>query len=444
MLFHALTSGAQTVTRISGGDFFSLFLKSDGSLWGMGYNGDGELGDGNNFNTNRPQEIVTGNVTTIAAGQQHSLFLKNDGSLWAMGDNHFGALGDGTSDNGSYFVNQPEQILTNNVTTIAGGYEYSLFLKNDGSRWGMGYNYQGQLGNDLPEVTLPILLTVSNVTAIAAGDSHSLFIESDGSLWAMGLNGQGQVGDGGGQDPADHNVTNAEQIVSGDVIAIAAGDEHSLFLKTDGSLWAMGNNDLGQLGDGSTNNVYAPEMIVSSNVTEIAASGDHSMFLKKGGSLWVMGDNGDGQLGDGSSAGGYVARPEMIVSSNVTAIAAGYSHSLFIKSDGSLWAMGLNLFGQLGDGTANLASVIPEQIVAGSSLPSGYNHILTQLLSGGKLQLSFVGLAGTNYALDRTFSLSPASWVPQLTNPAGVGGMLIFTNTPNPATNNFWRIRSVP
>ena len=73
-----------------------------------------------------------------------------------------------------------------------------------------------------------------------------------------------------------------------------------------------------------------------------------------------------------------------------------------------------------------------------------YNQISIQLLSGGNLRLSFVGLAGTNYALDRSFSLSPANWMPQATNPAGSVGALVFTNTPDPTTNNFWRIRSVP
>ncbi|MGB8368006.1 MAG: hypothetical protein ACLPYZ_04165 [Limisphaerales bacterium] len=60
------------------------------------------------------------------------------------------------------------------------------------------------------------------------------------------------------------------------------------------------------------------------------------------------------------------------------------------------------------------------------------------------MQLSFVGIAGTNYALVRSFSLAPANWVPQTTNPANSFGVLVFTNTPNPTTNNFWRIRSVP
>jgi hypothetical protein len=78
-------------------------------------------------------------------------------------------------------------------------------------------------------------------------------------------------------------------------------------------------------------------------------------------------------------------------------------------------------------------------------LPAGPNHILAGLLSGGDMRLTYVGIAGTNYALDRTFNLSPpVNWLPQGTNPADSSGVLIFTNTPNPATNNFWRIRSVP
>jgi hypothetical protein len=84
----------------------------------------------------------------------------------------------------------------------------------------------------------------------------------------------------------------------------------------------------------------------------------------------------------------------------------------------------------------------PEQIVAG--VPLGYNQISAQVLSGNNVQLSFVGAAGTNYALDRTFKLSPANWVPVVTNVAGAGGVVVFTNAPIATTNNFWRIRSVP
>ena len=93
----------------------------------------------------------------------------------------------------------------------------------------------------------------------------------------------------------------------------------------------------------------------------------------------------------------------------------------------------------MGDGTFADVS-IPEQIVVNAS----YNRITGQLLSGGKMQLSFVGIANTNYALDRATSLSPTNWLPQATNPAGSLGALMFTNTPVANTNNFWRIRSVP
>jgi alpha-tubulin suppressor-like RCC1 family protein len=351
------------------------------------------LGDGTYNNTNRPEQIVASNVTAIAGGAYHTLFVKGDGSLWAMGWSEFGQLGDGTSGL-TAFANQPEQVA-------------------------------------------------SNVTAIAAGYDHSLFIKTDGSLWAMGHNYYGELGDG-----TTNNADQPEQVLASNVTAIAAGYEYSLFLKNDGSLWAMGQNNSGQLGDGTTGGNYKtnlPDLIVASNVTAIAAGGIrtplicHSLFLKKDGSLWAMGDNAYGELGDGTY--NNTNQPEQIVASNVTAIAAGVFHSLFLKSDGSMWAMGGNEYCQLGDGTHNSRNR-PEQILGGF-LP-GYNQITSQFLNGTNMQLSFVGIAGTNYALDRSSSLSPPNWIPQVTNKAGSFGALVFTNAPDATTNNFWRIRSVP
>ena len=94
----------------------SLFLKSDGSLWAMGNNGTGQLGDGTFNYTNRPKQIVTSNVMAVAAGDYYSLFLKKDGSLWGMGQNG-GELGDGTSNT----TNRPEQTVASNVTASASG-----------------------------------------------------------------------------------------------------------------------------------------------------------------------------------------------------------------------------------------------------------------------------------------------------------------------------------
>jgi hypothetical protein len=144
-----------------------------------------------------------------------------------------------------------------------------------------------------------------------------------------------------------------------------------------------------------------------------------------------MGANDSGQLGNGS-----FQQPGLIVPNGVTAVAAGRNHSIFLKSDGSLWAMGDNQHGEAGDGT--FTSIYgPKQILA------AYNQVSCQLTNGA-VRFSFVGIAGVNYALDRSLSLSPPNWVLQATNSANSYGVVGFTNTPDATTNNFWRIHSLP
>jgi alpha-tubulin suppressor-like RCC1 family protein len=145
----------------------------------------------------------------------------------------------------------------------------------------------------------PVQVVASGVTKIAAGGYHSLFLKSDGGLWAMGSDLNGQLGD---NLTSDHFVP--EQ-VGVNVTAIAAGDYHSLFIKSDGSLWAMGRNEFGQLGDGTTTDRHLPVQIVASNVIAVTAGGDHSLFIKSDGTLWAMGNNSQGQLGDGTYTNRY-------------------------------------------------------------------------------------------------------------------------------------------
>ena len=114
-------------------------------------------------------------------------------------------------------------------------------------------------------------------------------------------------------------------------------------------LLAWGDNDNGQLGDGTTTQRNSPKS-VASNVVTAAAGDEHTLFLKSDGTMWAMGDNSVGQLGDGTT---NQRTSPVSVASNVVSVAAGSGHSLFLKSDGTLWAMGDNSFGQLGDGTTN-------------------------------------------------------------------------------------------
>jgi len=256
-------------------------------------------------------------------------------------------------------------------------------------------------GYSVADITLPArvlialgieTLIVSNaVTAMAAGSRFTLFLQTDGSLWGMGANGSGQLGD------SSSHRNSAVQIAASNVVAIAAGQSHSLFLKTDGRLWGTGYNNEGELGDGTTTNAWAPEQILSSNVVAISAGSFHSLFLKSDGSLWAMGYNGSGQLGDGSFNNSN--HPEPIVASGVTAISAGNSHSLFLKVDGTLWGMGDNSGGELGAGSG---SPSPRQLIG----------------NAGDLVLQGTCLAGGTYHLLASTNLSKPlnQWTPILTN----------------------------
>jgi alpha-tubulin suppressor-like RCC1 family protein len=428
LLLHTLAaSAAVTVTNIAQGctASHSLFLKSDGSLWAMGYNYYSQLGDGKFNNTYRPEEIVAGGVTAIAVGGYHSLFLKSDGSLWTMGSNLYGELGDGTW---NWEVVQPEEIVADGVTAIAAGDLHSLFLKSDGSLWAMGGNVSGQLGDGSYYfgTNQPEEILASDVTAIAAGEGHSLFLKSDGSLWAMGWNQDGQLGDGTYATTWPYSTNQPQEIVAGGVIAIAAGQYHSLFLKSDGSLWAMGANGYGQLGDGTFNNTNQPEEIVASNVVALAAGGQHSLFLKSDGSLWAMGINSSGQLGNGTVY--ETNQPEEIVMGGVTAIAAGQYHSLFLKSDGSLWGMGDDSFGELGDGFYDVPigeTTVPEQIYPPPQ------PVLAQTVSNTDLQFTAIcGFGGNFCLLTSTNIFQPLEdWTPVWTNTISYRWYNVFSAT---------------
>jgi alpha-tubulin suppressor-like RCC1 family protein len=454
LFLHCVAAFAtNTATSIAPGctAYGSLFIESNGSLWGMGdVTGLGEI----TAEISRPGEITSSNVIAAAvAGDGYFLFVKSDGSVWGMGNNSLGGLGLTNLPNPG--VAQPTEIPLTNVVAVAVGFGHSLFLESDGSLWGVGDDTEGELGDggsyfSVPDGPFqPEKIVSCDVTKIAAGSDFSLFLKSDGSLWGMGDNSWGQLGDGH-LDPFDeYAYTNLpEEIIASNVIAIAAGGAHSLFLKSDGSLWAMGDDGFGQLGDGGYGAVVWPEMIVSSNVTAIAAGAGFSLFLKSDGSLWAMGDDYYGQLGDGnlsSSTTPWLStnQPEEIVCSNVVSISAGQYHSLFIKSDGSLWGMGADESSQLGDGFEASQTSIPEQIY-----PTPQPALMESIRCGSNLQFTATcGFGGNFYLLTSTNLAQPlCQWTPIWTNtvifPGEDNFSATLTNVANCGGQQFFILQS--
>ncbi len=292
------TSELSDIIAISAGDSHSLFLKNDGSVWACGYNGNGRLGDGTFNSRSTPVQVSEQlGVTAIAAGGGHSLLLKNNGSVWSCGWNNSGQLGDGTVV-GSNTAVQVSGL--SGIIAIAAGNAHSLFLKDDGTVWACGDNGGGQLGDETnTDRQTPVLVVgLSGIIAIAAGESHSLFLKNDGTVWGCGVNASGQLGD---ETEAMRNTPVQVAGLSG-ITAVVGGYSHSLFLKDDGSVWACGGNTKGQLGDGTTSwvNNTATQVSGLSDIIAIAAGDRHSLFQKDDGSIWACGANNGGQLGDGT------------------------------------------------------------------------------------------------------------------------------------------------
>ncbi len=372
------TGDDNTWAALATGELHTVALKRNGSIWGWGANVTGQLGDGSTTTRAVPTLLtapaaIAGNMIAVAAGGGHSLALKANGEIYGWGDNGVGQLGNGT------LVSSLAPLKTSSdaVSWVGTepGFVFSTALRADGTLWAWGDNASGQLGDgsNALSATPKEIGTASNWLASASGDAHTVAIRADGTLWSWGENFDGQLGDGNAANnstPAQITVTNPVSAVPHEWAAVAAGSFHSVALKADGTLWVWGSNLSGQLGDpafGASTNV--PQQLLISGIgvindqwVAIAAGGSHTLAIRADGTLWVWGSNLSGQLGDPLLVDPLNKTPQQLVvspapaggatsfNSNWKAVAAGLDHSLALQADGTVWAWGANNLGQIGNG----------------------------------------------------------------------------------------------
>lgn len=288
------------VKTVSAGNGYTMALKRNGDLWVWGWNAYGQLGLGINDNDAYTPVKVPGmnSVKTVIASYIHTMLIMKDGTVWGSGSNGFGQLGDGSLTNRNAFT---MSTLLTDVKELATGLGYTLVIKNDKSLWALGSNNYGQIGNgSTASIAYPVQLTgMNNVKGIAAGGDHSVAVKEDGTVWTWGENTDGQLGIGTtihSSVPVQvSGITNAK--------AVAAGFSYTLALKDDGTVWACGDNTFGQLGDGTYLQRESPVQVQGlKDIVAITATSYSSLALKSDGTVWAWGYSLSGNIGNGTNS----------------------------------------------------------------------------------------------------------------------------------------------
>jgi alpha-tubulin suppressor-like RCC1 family protein len=337
---------------------------TNNSYWAFGFNGYGQLGFGDYSDRWTPTQMGTPtDWSIISAGLYHNLAIRTNRTLWAWGANNWGQLGDGTIDNRT--TPRPIGSVTdwNAIDcggTITGTYpdtgntSFSLVLRANNALSSTGFNLYGQLGQGITTTYVTTWDVVTNTTdwvSFAAGDNHVIARKTNNTLWSWGYNDFSQLGLG---DSAGISRTTPSAIGAlSDWASVFAGGNHSLAMKTDGSLWSWGSNWVGQLGVGSTvsTTISAPTQVgTDSDWSAISSGTTHVTAIKTNKTIWAWGGNTYGQLGLGNNTQRN-APTQIGTLSDWSIIASGGLHTLAINvTTRSLWAWGSNSNGQLGLG----------------------------------------------------------------------------------------------
>jgi alpha-tubulin suppressor-like RCC1 family protein len=324
-------------------------------LFSWGRNEFGQLGVGNT--TNRSSPVQIGALTAwskISAGQFHIMSIKTDETMWSWGRNNNGQLGLGNTT----AISSPVQVgaLTNWLNVSAARYGiHTIAVKTDGTMWSWGSNaYPGGrlgLGNNTSYSSPKQVGALTNWLSVAGGYNHSLATKTNGTLWAWGRNYFGNLGLGQSGNGVDRNSPVQVGALTNWSI-VEAGNGVSFAIKTDGTLWAWGNNGLGRLGLADTERRNSPVQIGALTTWLRVSSGSYAQTaaIKTDGTLWTWGWNAYAQLGLGNTTS-YSSPKQIGALTNWSKVSTGWFHCAASKTDGTLWGWGRNSYGQIGDST---------------------------------------------------------------------------------------------
>ncbi len=325
---------------------------------------------------------VEANVTAVAMFERSNKLLP-ERTLWGQGTNSYGALGDGTQiEHLNEFV---QAVNMSRVVSVSATADATYIVREDGTVWACGRNYDEMITEGGDRVlTLTKLDLPSHIVEVAMAwvpnlrSYHVLALRGDGTVWAWGQNDYGQLGNG----TTDFSRTAVQVQGLDSVVAISAGTSSSMALKADGSVWVWGYQY-----DGShrfdTPPIPEPRLVDLPPVKAISCGSYFNLALLNDGTVRSWGQNYNGELGDGTDVG----RIEPVAVSGLTsvkAIAAGGNHSLVLKNDGTVWAWGNNSWNQVGNKT--IQNYLPVRVQGPTNVIAVSTGIMNSmaLTSGGE------------------------------------------------------------
>jgi len=389
------TSGPTTVPNSATVFYAHNLVFRNNTTLATGYNGFGQLGVGDLSNRTTPVAVSGGiGFSGFATGGNHSVAFFNSSTVRSWGYNGFGQLGNRSTTYSSTPVSVFRTFSTSTgktnvnlsgVTAVAAGSTHTLARKNDGTVWAWGENTTGQLGVSLTSPSLGYStdavqvgggVPLTNIIAIAANGDHSLALDSFGQVWAWGYNGTGQLG----LDPKDTGARAVPSVVPKfsilaevpvKIVAIAAGGAFNYALTEAGTVWAWGNNANGQLGNGTTVNSFIPVQMLKTggtpltNVTRISAGLQHGLAMDSNDNVWALGYNIYGQLGNNgqldSSVAVQVSDPSGVGFFTGASDIRAFGSSSMARNASGWYVWGNNGYGQLGTG-GGVTSLLPVKL----------------------------------------------------------------------------------